>query len=662
MSDSLVSIVENVFLDSGGLSKATPDYIPRPSQIEFAKSVARALEEHRSLIVEAGTGTGKTFAYLVPALLNDNKVLISTGGKTLQDQLYKKDIPAVIRALGIPARVEILKGRANYICLARFENAFTDNIAKTREEVAHLQEIKRFVNVTQSGDRSDISTVPESSPIWRAVTSTSENCLGENCPDRENCFVYKARDAARDATVLVINHHLFLADMALRDEDFTDFLPDFDVVIFDEAHQLPDVAVNFFSAMLSTADIRRFAEDAMVLGVRKLVNSSVNFRLLADRVRNRIDDLREKFRTIGLPDDARETLDKVGGINLVAEPLEKISNALEGLTEPFAPVNDDPEVVKLLDVAYDLQTKLRNWEGICANMPNVLPGGPSSVRWFSLSAKNVFFSESPLDNSNSFRKTREERGKPWILTSATLSVSGNFDLFKKEMGLEEVESLSWESPFHYGFQGMLYVPDDIVEPNSSFFPEEVSKKAWPLIREYGGRTFVLCTSFRSMERVADDLRMRIDREKLSIQVLVQNDYPKQELLRKFKEEGSSILVGTMSFWEGVDIKGDALSLVVIDKIPFSSPGDPIYQGRAKWLQSQNRDPFREYALPEAVMTLRQGAGRLIRSQTDTGVLMICDVRLHKKNYGRTIWEALPDFARTAMQETALEFVESTKHG
>ncbi|MCD8340430.1 MAG: ATP-dependent DNA helicase [Burkholderiales bacterium] len=653
------------FAQGSALAKATTGYVPRPSQIEFAKAVANAFENKSSLIAEAGTGTGKTFAYLVPALMFGGKGLVSTAAMTLQEQLYYKDIPAVVKSLGLGAKVALLKGRANYICLNRLATAMGENVARSRQEVTHIQEINKFAKITKTGDRSDVSNVPENSGIWRWVTSTKETCLGQNCPAHDQCFVFKARDKAREADILVINHHLFLADMALKDEEYADFLPDFDLVIFDEAHQLPSIATDFFADTLSLVEVRSLADELMVLGLRKLP-SQTGWKKLSESVKNRCSDIRQKFKNLGVADDFRGELRNFASVHLIADPLGKLEEAIKGLVSQLESLRkSDEEVSQGLISADEILDKVDYWKGLCEKgkekeeeSSNLVTA--ETIKWFALSPKGLVFSETPLNNSKGFKDFREKQGKPWILTSATLSVDHRFNHFQEEMGLQNVKAKSWDSPFSFSSQGMLYIPSKMVEPNDPSFPEKVAKAAWPLIKEFLGKTFILCTTLRAMDRIADDLRMRIDESGLSISVLVQNELPKQELIRRFREDGKSILVGSMSFWEGVDIKGETLSLVVIDKIPFAPPDDPVFKGKSERLRAENRSPFMEYALPEAITHLKQGAGRLIRDSTDTGVLMICDVRILNKRYGEIIWRSLPDFARTKDERIVLDFIHAIK--
>ena len=535
MDKSLKAEVEKVFASDGCLAHVTEGYTPRQSQIEFSKTVAESLEKNESLVAEAGTGTGKTFAYLVPCIIHGGRVLISTAGKTLQDQLFEKDVPAVLRALGVGAKIAVLKGRANYICLARFEHAMVENASTTREELAHLLEIKKFVQITKTGERSDLTTVPESSGIWRAVTSSSENCIGKNCPDYENCFVMKAREKAREADVLIINHHLFLADMELNDQEFVDFLPDFDMVIFDEAHQLPGIASNFFSESLSLNEIKNYAQDAYVTAVR-LVPKGEEWKDYQTKIFNRCNDVRLKAAVLGA--ETKKALDEFADAFLMAEPIEKLAMGLQGFVDSLRKYSADNEELTLaVTTGEEILNKLHFWEkSLKDTVKKDKKKDEFSIQWFSLSPKNITFLDTKLSYADKFRTYRQESGKPWILTSATLSVDKDFRHFIEEMGLEDAQSHSWESPFHYASQGMMYVPTEIPEPNAPYFSDEVAEHIWPLLVKNRGRAFVLCTTLRAVQRFSDALKLQAERANETIPILVQNDAPKNELIRQFKDK------------------------------------------------------------------------------------------------------------------------------
>lgn len=651
--------VEEVFAKDGPLSKVTANYNPRPSQIEFAASVAEAMEEGKSLVVEAGTGTGKTFAYLVPALLKDQKVLISTAGKTLQDQLFNKDIPALLQALGMGCRIGLLKGRSNYICKLRLEHACADDayVAKSREEVVHLQKIKRFAAQSETGERGDITDVPDTSSIWQAVTSTGENCLGSQCEHYEDCFVTKAREKAKEAQLLVINHHLFLADVSLKDNQITDFLPDFDLIVLDEAHQIGSIATNFFSETLSLSELKNMAKDCLSVAYSAVKNEDWNGYVKS--ISNACDDLIMTARNILNTQDVQMAVSKFKDKHLLVEPLEKLKNATEKLHDALFEYRElTPEMQNLEERAAKFCDLITHWVAVFKDETAAEEPKGALLNWFTLKPKNIFFNTTPLTYAEKLRSTRQVQGKPWILTSATLATNGDFSHFVNEMGLDDAETKAWESPFDYERQGLLYVPEDIPDPSSRNFSDEVAKRIWPFIKKNKGRAFVLCTTLRAMDIIAQNLRYFAENEEVPMNILLQNEQSKQELLRRFRSEDNSVLVGSMSFWEGVDIKGDSLSLVVIDKIPFSPPDDPIYEGRSKELEAQGKDPFRHLSIPEATMLLKQGAGRLIRAETDRGLLIICDKRIITKGYGKLMWQSLPKFSRTKQFDRAMRFLES----
>ncbi len=658
MPSEFVKEVADVFAKDGPLSKVTANYTPRPSQIEFATSVAEALEQGKSLVAEAGTGTGKTFAYLVPALLKDQKVLISTAGKTLQDQLFTKDIPALLKALGMGCRVALLKGRSNYICKQRLEHALQEDsyVAKSREEVVHLHRIKKFAGQSVTGERGDITDVPENSGIWPEVTSTGENCLGANCDHYNDCFVMQAREKAKEAQLLVINHHLFLADISLKDNQITDFLPEFDLVVLDEAHQLTNIATNFFSQTLNLYDVRNLAADAVSQGYG--VNKQIDWNGIYKTISNACDDLISTTHNILNSKDKQLAVAKFKDKHLLVEPFKKLLNAVEKLSNAVHVHKEaSPEMTKLDERCTEALDLIEYWRDVFNGKAVSRSMKGPLLDWFTVKPKNIFFNTTPLSYAEMLKSAREVQGKPWVLTSATLAANGDFKHFVDQVGLEDAETKSWESPFDFKAQGMLYITEDLPIPSAPNFSDEVAKRIWPFIKKNIGRAFVLCTTLRAMEVISEALRYFAETEGVSMNILVQNEQSKQELLRRFRSEENSVLVGSMSFWEGVDIKGDALSLVVIDKIPFPPPDDPVFEGRSKELEAEGKSSFNEISIPEAIMLLKQGAGRLIRDEKDEGLLILCDNRLLSKGYGTKIWKSLPDFARTKVFDTAMNFLE-----
>ena len=626
----------------------------------MAETIAATIAARGTLVAEAGTGTGKTFAYLVPALLAGGKVLVSTGSKPLQDQLYAKDLPAVRAALGVNASTALLKGRANYVCLLRLERTEAQGRLASREEAFHLREILRFSRLTHSGDRAELAAVPEHASIWPAVTSTRDNCLGAECPRLQECFVFKARRDAQAADVVVVNHHLFLADLALRDDAIADFLPAVDTVILDEAHQLPEVAADFFGSMLSLSQLAELARDARALGASR-ASDGAPWSRLADALERATREVRLTLAEQGLEAGRRVALDRLPAPAALATQLKSAGGALAELAEALeANRHRDAELDLLEPRAVELGGEIEAWQR-AAEQPQADDGAETGplVRWVSTSAHGAQFHATPLSFAAAFARARERQAQAWILTSATLTTAGRFDHFLGEMGLSEARTGRWESPFDFARQALLYLPEDLPDPLGGDFPERVADLAWPLIEASQGRAFVLCTTLRAVDRVAERLRSHLADSALDLPLLVQGEGTRRALIERFREAGNAVLVGSVSFWEGIDIRGEALSLVVIDKLPFAPPDDPVVEARIRWLRAQGRNPFMEYQLPSAVTLLQQGVGRLIRDECDRGVLVILDGRLVSKPYGKTVLSSLPPFGRTRRLERARAFLAQT---
>ncbi len=631
-----MEFIAAVFAETGPLAQSLTGYKPRAQQIEMAQAIASALESQQILIAEAGTGTGKTFAYLVPALLLGGKVIISTGTKTLQDQLFDRDIPLVRNALKVPVNIALLKGRANYVCHYHLERAQLEGRFMSRHDVHSLHEIVAFAKQSISGDKAELSSVSETSPVWSQVTSTRDNCLGQECPFHRECFVMRARKAALDADIVVVNHHLFFADVMLRDEGAGELLPACNAVIFDEAHQLPEVATLFFGESVSTAQLLELARDTRA----EAIASAKDFETLpksADDLEKVTRDFRLAFPpNIGassrLNADALRQSDEItSGLNHLAEAIEAFNEILqtqaersEGLQNCYARANE-------------IAARLNRWRD---------DADPNLVRWAELFSQSVQLNAAPLDISEIFQRQLASHPKAWIFTSATLAVRDDFKHYQAEMGLIDAQTRAWGSPFAFAEQALLYVPPNMPEPNTPSFTEAVVLAALPVVKAACGRSFLLFTSLRAMNEARDRLQQLFAEQNLKFPILVQGDQPKAELLDRFRELGNAVLIGSHSFWEGVDVKGDALSVVVIDRLPFSPPDDPVVAARIEALNKQGRSAFMEYQLPEAIITLKQGAGRLIRDETDRGVLVICDPRLISKGYGRRIWQSLPPMKRT----------------
>ena len=619
------------------------DFRVREGQLEMARAVADAIEGKSVLIAEAGTGTGKTFAYLVPALLSGGKVIISTGTKTLQDQLFNRDIPTVRAALKAPVTVALLKGRANYVCHYHLNQALNEGRFASREDAAYLPLIARFARTSSSGDKGGLGDVPENAGVWLHVTSTRENCLGQECPNYQECFVMKARKEAQQAEVVVVNHHLFFADVMLRDEGVAELLPACNTVVFDEAHQLPETASLFFGESISTGQILELTRDSRT---EALVNAR-EFATLPEAAAA-LDKAARDLRLTVKEDNARlsqQSLQDTSGFNMTIDGLCEKLNALAELLASQAERGEG--LRNCWQRALELLEKIRRWRD----------AGTGQVRWAEVFNQALQLNSTPLSIAEIFRKQIEGNARALIFTSATLSVNKDFSHYQNEMGLHDAAAASWDSPFDYSRQALLYVPEDLPDPNSSGHTSVVVAAALPLIMASQGRAFLLFTSLRAMKEGHMLLKRLFGEQQLDFPLLAQGDGSRSELLERFRKLGNAVLVGSHSFWEGVDVRGPALSLVVIDKLPFAPPDDPVLAARIEALNRAGRNAFMEYQLPQAVITLKQGAGRLIRDETDHGVLMICDPRLLSKSYGRRIWQCLPPMRRTRDSAEAVNFLK-----
>jgi len=644
--------IERIFAPEGPLAGTVPDFRPRPQQIEMAQRIAAAIDGNLALVAEAGTGTGKTFAYLVPALLSGGKVIISTGTKTLQDQLYNRDLPTVRDALGVGASIALLKGRANYVCPYHLERSLSAARLATREEAAHLRKIARFSERTKTGDRAECIDVPEDSGAWAVATSTRENCLGQECPHAKGCFVMAARLDALTADVVVVNHHLFFADVMLKDEGMGELLPACNTLIFDEAHQLPEVAGLFFGESLSTTQIIELARDSRNEGIV----SAKDYPPLQEAA-NALDKAARDLRLAVKGENLR-----LPAARIAAE--EAFRTAQQGLADAFGELDRHLDaqaergegLANCLRRVRELAAALRRWRGqgdAAAEGADGPEGGDGAgddvVKWVEVYSQALSLNLTPLDIAPIFRRQMEGHPRAWIFTSATLAVGSNFSHYCGELGLVEAETAIWGSPFAYDVNALLYAPTHMPDPNSPLYHEAVVEAAWPAIRASGasGRgSFVLCTSLRAMRRIRELLQVKLAADGLDLPLLMQGEGSRTELLERFRFLGNAILVASQSFWEGVDVRGEALSLVVIDKLPFAPPDDPVLAARIDKLRAAGRNPFLEYQLPRAVISMKQGAGRLIRDEADRGVLMICDPRLTGKPYGKAIWRSLPPMRRT----------------
>ena len=628
--------LDSFFSSSGALAQSVPGFRARSQQLAMAQTIADTIAGNRVLVAEAGTGTGKTFAYLVPALLAGGKVIISTGTKTLQDQLFNRDIPTVRAALKAPVIVALLKGRSNYVCHYHLERTLKDGRTSfaSRDEVKYLKLIERYAGVSKTGDKSGLSEVPESAAVWQQVTSTRENCLGSDCPSYKTCFVMEARKQALSADVVVVNHHLFFADVMLRDEGLSELLPACNTVIFDEAHQLPETASLFFGESVSTSQLLELARDAeseSILGAKDFVALPDSIALMEKASR----DLRLTIEG----DNTRLTLAAVSmnpkfGIALdhLLERLEELSSLLESQSERSEGLENCWQRTR------EIAIQIKHWRDKAES--------EGFVRWLEVFSHALQLNATPLSIAEIFNKQLIASPRAWIFTSATLAVKGDFSHYNNEMGLSTAQSACWDSPFDFANQALLYVPTGLPDPSNRDYTDEVVKAALPVLMASRGRAFFLCTSLRATKRAHELLIEAFEREKLDYPILLQGQSSRSDMLDRFRKMRNAVLIGSQSFWEGVDVRGEALSLVVIDKLPFAPPDDPVLSARIEKINKEGRNAFMEYQLPRAVINLKQGAGRLIRDETDRGVLMICDPRLITKSYGKKIWQSLPPMKRT----------------
>jgi ATP-dependent DNA helicase DinG len=610
----------------------------------MARAILAAIHHNRALVAEAGTGTGKTFAYLVPALVSGGKVIVSTGTKTLQDQLYGRDLPQVRDALASGASAALLKGRANYVCLYRLARSGSEARLASRAEAAQLRRIAQFARITQSGDRAELADIAEDAPVWVHASSTRDNCLGQECPDYRDCFVMRARRNALAADVVVVNHHLFFADLALRDEGVAELLPACNTVIFDEAHQLPETARMFFGESVSSHQLVELSRDAR-LELRAAGGASPEL----DKLAVALDKAARDLRLAAGEEPGRRAWREAAARPGFERALETLDASLAKFAAPLAEQAERSE---------GLQSCARRAEELAARLAS-LRGAPQSgiVRWLEVFAHSAQLHLTPLSSAEFFRRQRESLPRAWIFTSATLAVGRDFSHFTRELGLDDAEARGWASPFDYARQALLYAPRDLpADPNDPAYTAAVVDAAYPVLRASGGRAFLLFTSLRALRRAHELLAERFARDAVELPLLVQGSGSRSELLERFRALGNAVLLGSASFWEGVDVRGEALSLVVIDKLPFAPPDDPVLAARIEALRATGGNPFTEIQLPHAVLQLKQGAGRLIRDESDRGVLMLCDPRVFSKAYGRLVRASLPPMRLTRELAEVREFL------
>ena len=661
--------LSDFFAEDGPIAREVPGYRPRQAQLELAQAIQDTLEKNGTLIAEAGTGTGKTWAYLAPAFLSGRKTLVSTGTRTLQDQLFQRDVPRLRKAMALPVDAALLTGRGNYVCHYHLERVAADGHAlRSRTEIAQLRRIQEFTAITRTGDKSDLSSVPEEADLWSRVTSTRENCLGQDCPYVKDCFVMKARRKAQEADIVVVNHALFMADLALREEGITDLLPTAELVIFDEAHQLPDVATRFLGTGVSFHQILDLCRQIEAAGLAH-AREATNWSQAAKAVEQAARELRLAAEPVTRLPGGKSTFQAIPEPEQFDRALDELIEALGAACERLGVVKDHhPDLQAAEKGALDIRAKLYQWTQPDRMGNNALrpqepdengekpPAPVLSVRWVEAGAQFMRLQSAPLSIAHLFSRFRSPE-QTWVLTSATLSVHGDFSHFQRQLGLGDAAAMRWESPFDYASHAMLYVPSTLPLPSSPQFNERFVEVLWPLIRKAEGGVLVLCTTLRAVDRIADLLEERLDAAGLDRLLLRQGEKSRRVLLDEFRKEGSAILVGSASFWEGIDVPGNALTLVAIDKLPFAPPDDPVLEARLNACRSRGGNPFMEFQLPEAAIALKQGAGRLIRSENDWGVLLVGDTRIVDKPYGKLLWRGLPPFVRTREEKRVLQFYE-----
>lgn len=635
-------MIAKTFSSDGALGKAIPGFQARQPQIDMAEAVSSAIKEQSQLVVEAGTGTGKTFAYLVPALLSGKKVIISTGSKNLQEQLYHRDLPLMVNALGFYGQVALLKGRSNYLCLDRLSRQMVESHTNESDPtlLTQLVKVRSWSSETKTGDLGDCEDLPEDSMIIPTITSTNDNCLGKECPSYTDCFVLKARKRAMDSDIVVVNHHLFLADLAIKETGFGELIPEADVFIFDEAHQLPDIASEYFGQSVSSRQIHDLAKD-IEIAYRTEAKDMRQLQKVGDKLLQSAMDMRIVLGEPGFRGNWREAMQS-----------ESIKHELVRLTDSLDLAIDVLKLAlgrsQLLDTAFERANLIK---GRIDRVCDVDITGYSY--WYDTSPRHFTLHITPLSVADKFHEQIEIKQGAWIFTSATLAVSGDFKHFTDRLGLKPKQQFSLPSPFDYEKQARLCVPRYLPEPNSPGLADKLVRMLAPVIEENDGRCFFLCTSHSMMRELGEKFR-----EVLDLPVLMQGEMSKQKTLAEFMELGNALLVATGAFWEGIDVRGDALSCVIIDKLPFTAPDDPLLKARIEDCRLRGGEPFTEVQIPDAVITLKQGVGRLIRDQKDHGALIICDNRLVTRDYGGTFLGSLPPIPRTRDLERIKAFLKA----
>ena len=633
----------------GALAAADPNHSERQEQLEMASAVAAAIDARSPLVVEAGTGVGKTYAYLVPALLSGVRTLLSTATKTLQDQLFLRDLPRLRDALGVPVTIALLKGRSSYLCSHRLGLARQEAQLPDRFAVRALARIEAWAQTTASGDLAELEGLDERSSVIPLVTSSRENCLGSDCPQFKGCHVNKARREAMAADLVVVNHHLFFADLALRDSSVAELLPSVELAVFDEAHQLGEAGVQFLGTVLGSSQLIDFARDMLAAGLQQ-ARGLLPWPELASACDRSARELR--LAAVGSIGEVRASLKlrwaERSGESDFTQALEQVVVACKAAHEALETVSElAPDFVRLAERA----TRLAALAGQFG-----LPAEDGKIRWLDLSPHQARLVESPLDIREAMQEEMQGASKAWIFTSATLGDDERLSWFTESAGLEKAQTLRVGSPFDYANHARVFVPRTFAKPGDPAHAVAVADLAGRCARALGGRTFVLTTTLRSLQAVGARLRDAFAGDADAIEVLVQGQGSKRQLMRRFLDAPRAVLVGSQSFWEGIDVPGEALQCVIIDKLPFPPPNDPLVEARVRRLEAEGRNAFTDYFVAEAAISLKQGAGRLIRSETDRGLLVVCDPRMATMSYGRRLFSALPPMARLERESEAMEWL------
>ncbi len=635
--------LDSIFGADGELANHINGFQPRKGQLEMAHAIERAIEQQTHLVAEAGTGTGKTFAYLIPAILSGKKTIISTGTRNLQDQIFEKDFPLIRNALNVPVQGAVLKGRSNYLCMYRLDQAQIQTAGFDKELAADLREIERWSNQTTDGDIAEVTSVSEDSFVWQQVTSTADNCLGQDCPMVSECYPLLARKKAQGVDVLIVNHHLLCADWSLKDDGFGQLLPDAELIIIDEAHQLIDTASRFLGVSVSARQILTLLAD---VSSEQLKIASDMPRLI-DLTQVISDDIREMRKLLpeqsvkGSWDELEQLKDFLHALNCLIDRIEQLFNVLADVAVRSKGLESCWKRCEELLLCLRLFSK---------------QDYPGWIQWFETFNRTFTFYRTPLDISKVFASFAFSSKASWVFTSATLSVGGKFDFFTQRLGLQEAETGMWESPFDFVHQALMYVPKGLPEPRDYSYTATMIEKIVPVLEASEGRAFILFTSHKALQEAANILLAETN-----FRLLVQGDLPKQQMLESFRRTEHAVLLGTASFWEGVDVRGEALSCVIIDKLPFASPGDPVTKARLEYMTANGQSPFADFQLPSAALTLKQGVGRLIRDVEDKGVLVLCDPRLSSKGYGKVFIQSLPAMPITQELSDVNRFFQRLNH-